>query len=111
MPQELANNNMCMNVFYQGAFQQALTRKSRKAMARKLLGRWIRQPTGQQFLIQKLQLAMQHQVKEAWGLGIELLKNNGANNAQMMGYGIEAVAAARRKALRGDARAAVEGQP
>jgi hypothetical protein len=43
-------------------------------------------------LIQKLQLAMQHQVKEALGLGIELLKNNGANNAQMTGYGIEAVA-------------------
>ncbi len=92
VPQELVNNNMCMNVFYQGAFQQALNENARKAMARKLLGRWIRQPTGQQFLIQKLQLAMQHQVKEALGLGIELLKNNGANNAQMMGYGIEAVA-------------------
>jgi outer membrane protein assembly factor BamB len=92
VPQELANNNMCTNAFYQGAFQQALNDNARKAMARKLLGRWIQQPTGQQFLMQKLQLAMQHQVKEALGLGIELLKNNGANNAQMMGYGIEAVA-------------------
>ncbi len=92
VPQELANNNMCMNVFYQAAFQQALNDSARKVMARKLLGRWIQQPTGQQFQLQKLQLAMQYQVKEALGLGVELLKNNGANNAQMTGYGIEGVA-------------------
>jgi outer membrane protein assembly factor BamB len=92
VPPELANNNMCVNVFHQGAFQQALNDSARKAMARKLLGRWIRQPTGQQFVIQKLQLAMQYQVKEALGIAVDLLKSNAANNAQMMGYGIEAVA-------------------
>jgi outer membrane protein assembly factor BamB len=92
VPPDLVNNGMCVNIFHQGAFQQALNDSACKAIARKLLGRWIRQPAGKQLIIQKLQLAMQHQLKdEGLGMAVDLLKSGG-DSAQSLGYAIEGVA-------------------
>jgi len=80
------------HVFHQAAFQKALQEEPTKAVARKLLARWVVQPGNQNLTNQKLQLAVQYQVKEALPAAVQMLQDPKTTTPQMVAMGIEGVA-------------------
>jgi outer membrane protein assembly factor BamB/tetratricopeptide (TPR) repeat protein len=92
LPPDLLGNPMWPNLFYRQAFQKALSDGEFRDISRKLLGRWIQQPTGLATAMQKLQFAVQFQIKEALDPALELLKDPKNPNANLLACGIEGTA-------------------
>ena len=92
LPPDLLGSPMWSNLFYRPPFQKALSEGEFKDISRKLLGRWIRQPTGPTMAMQKLQFAVQYQIKEALDPALELLKDPKNPNANLLACGIEGTA-------------------
>lgn len=93
-PAELSLQHTWGNVFYQSQFNRALNEGPYKPLARKLLVRWVLQRNGPNQNMQKLQLAVQHQIKEALGPALEMLKEpkDQNNNPHQTASAIEVVA-------------------
>ena len=90
--QDSPANPLWLNLLYQQSFQKSLNEGEYKDILRRLLGRWIQQPTGPSLVMQKLQLALQYQIKEGLHLALDLLKDPKNPNANLVAYGIEGTA-------------------
>ena len=89
LPEDLLANPMWSNVISHQSFQTALVEGRYKEAPRTLLSRWIQQPAGEMLAVQKLQIALQFQIKEALGIAWGLVKDGKTSNPYSMGCGIE----------------------
>lgn len=80
------------NYLHQQALQKALKEEPYKDIARKMLTRWIVQPSHANYLHQKLTLAIQYDIQEALYPAMDLLKAKKTPSNYYLGYAVEAVA-------------------
>lgn len=75
LPPNVVDNPYLPQLLYQPAFQQFFQGNKPNPASRKLLGVWIRQPSGPNMLSQKLNLALQHDIKEGLDLALDFIKD------------------------------------
>ncbi len=80
LPLEIINNHYFQNLVHQPEFHQALREGDRQRVARKILGQWILRPCSPNYLPNRLQLAIQFQVKEGLHPALRVLQSKEDKN-------------------------------